>query len=225
MSMTTCRKCGSEVRRSEKKCPYCEASNPAMRWWRPVIFLAVLVALLKACSYIPDPDPADLRDKGTTLKQWRSMLKDDRLKFIDSYLAQEKIITSDTSGFYKCISQQSFTKNDEIKVDEALNWCKQDYLKNPSSLYKMIDFDTFIGNTRGFDNSYIPITNYIKNNMHDPSSFKHLETRYRFVMNDSSPYAVVTTIYQGKNNYGVTVKNQITAKVDLISGLIVNPSN
>lgn len=90
MSMTTCRKCGSEVRRSEKKCPYCEASNPAMRWWRPVIFLAVLVALLKACSYIPDPDPADLRDKGTTLKQWRSMLKDDRLKFIDSYLAQEK---------------------------------------------------------------------------------------------------------------------------------------
>ncbi|WP_167875775.1 hypothetical protein [Klebsiella pneumoniae] len=50
------------------------------------------------------------------------------MKFIDSYLAQEKIITSDTSGFYKCISQQSFTKNDEIKVDEALNWCKQESL-------------------------------------------------------------------------------------------------
>ncbi|EGA5747106.1 hypothetical protein H5Z35_003771 [Escherichia coli] len=225
MSKTTCRKCGCEVERKEKKCPYCAAKNPSMRWWKPVIFIIVLVALLKACSYIPEPDPANLRNKNTTLKEWRSMLRDDRLKFIDSYLAQEKIITSDTGGFYKCISQYSYTKNDEIKVDEALGWCKQDYLKNPSALYQMIDFDRFISNTRKSDSSYIPITRDIKNKMNDPSSFKHLETSYRFVLDNSTPYAIVTTVYQGKNAYGASVKNSIKAKVDLSSGSVIEYFN
>ena len=219
--MITCRKCGSEIKGKENKCPYCSAKNPGARWWHPVLPLIVLVALFKACSYIPETDPADLRNKDTTLKQWRSMNKDERLKFIDSYLAQEKLVISDTAGFYKCISQHSYTKNDDIKADEALDWCKQDYLKNPSSLYTMIDFDRFIGNTRTFDSSYIPITRDIKSNMNDPSSFKHLETRYRFVLFEPSPHAVVTTIYQGKNAYGAIVKNSITAKVDLNSGSII----
>lgn len=85
------------------------------------------------------------------------MDKEDRLTFIDSYLSQEKTVTTDTPGFYKCMSQYSYTKNDDIKADEALGWCKQDYLQNPSSLYEMVDFDAFIGNTRKFDGSYTPI--------------------------------------------------------------------
>lgn len=225
MSLTTCRKCGSEVRRKDKKCPYCEAKNPSMRWWHPVLFLIVLVALLKACSYIPKPDPADLRDKNITLKQWRSMDKEDRLSFIDSYLAQENIASSYAEGFYKCISQHSYTKNDEIKSDEALSWCRYDFLQNSSSLYKMIDFDKFISNTRVFDSSYIPITTYIKNNMNDPTSFKHLETKYRFVIDNPSPYAIITTTYQGKNYYGAVVKNSLTTKVDLISGDVIKYLN
>ncbi len=225
MSKTACRKCGGEVRRMEKKCPHCSANNPGMRWWYWLTLIVIFSALWAVGSLTPEADQADLRNKDATLKQWRSMLKDERLKFIDTYLAQEKIVTSDTGGFYKCISQHSYTKNDEIKVDEALGWCKQDYLKNPSSLYKMVDFDRFIGNTRKFDSSYIPITRDIKNNMDDPSSFKHLETRYRFMLDDSVPYAIVTTVYQGKNSYGATVKNSIKAKVDLASGNVIEYLN
>jgi len=209
----------------EKKCLHCLANNPGMRWWYWFTLLVIFSALWAVGSLTPEADLADLRNKDTTLKQWRGMLKDERLKFIDSYLAQEKIVISDTGGFYKCISQHSYTKNDEIKVDEALGWCKQDYLKNPSSLYKMVDFDRFIGNTRKFDSSYIPITRDIKNNMNDPSSFKHLETRYRFMLDNSTPYAIVTTVYQSKNTYGAVVKNSIKAKVDLASGSIIEYLN
>ncbi|HCR1105332.1 TPA: hypothetical protein OMU21_002842 [Klebsiella aerogenes] len=225
MSMTACRKCGGKVRRMEKKCPHCTATNPGMRWWYWLVLLVIFSALWAVGSLTPEADQADLRNKDTTLKQWRSMLKDERLKFINSYLAQEKIATTDTDGFYKCISQHSYTKNDEIKVDKALDWCKQDYLKNPSSLNEMVDFDKFIGNTRKFDSSYIPITRDIKNKMNDPSSFKHLETRYRFMLDDSAPYAIVTTVYQGKNSYGATVKNSIKAKVDLASGSVIEYLN
>lgn len=110
MSMTTCRKCGSEVKRVEKKCPYCEASNPSLRWWRPVLYLFVFIALIKVCSYIPEPDPANQREKDTTLRKWRSLDKEERLTFIDSFLSQEKIAASDASGFYKCMSQYSIRK-------------------------------------------------------------------------------------------------------------------
>lgn len=225
MSMTTCRKCGSEVKRVEKKCPYCEASNPSLRWWRPVLYLFVFIALIKVCSYIPEPDPANQREKDTTLRKWRSLDKEERLTFINSFLSQEKIAASDASGFYKCMSQYSYTKNDDIKADEALGWCRLDYLQNPASLDKMVDFDRFIENTRKFDSSYIPITRDIKNNMNDPSSFKHLETNYRFVLDNSPPYAIVTTVYQGKNSYGASVKNSIIAKVDLSSGSVIEYYN
>lgn len=85
----------------------------------------------------------------------------------------------------------------------------------------MVNFDTFMGNVRSFDSSYRPLTSAIKDNMNDPSSFKHIETNYWFVLSGSAPYAVVTTTYQGSNAYGATVKDSASAKVDLNTGNIV----
>ncbi|MEN3260076.1 hypothetical protein AAH678_15210 [Sodalis endosymbiont of Spalangia cameroni] len=229
MAVTTCRKCVSKVDRKEKKCLYCNAKNPGERWWHGpaalVIFIVVLVGGLKACSYLPeiqnDSNNPTIQYKDTTLEQWRNLGKDVRLKIINSYLTQMGIPLLASNDFYKCISQHSFTKNDGIKADEALNWCKQDYQRDPTLLSKMVDFDAFKSNVRSFDSSYRPLTAAIKDDMYDSSSFKHLETKYQFVLDSTTPYAVVTSTYQGANNYGLTVKNQVSAKVDLNTGRIV----
>lgn len=226
MTMTTCRKCGSEVARKEKKCPYCDVKKPGDRWWHPLAALAVLIVVLgvipKACSYVPEaPNDTSSNYKNTSLKQWRSLDKDERSKIIESYLSQAGLSLSASTDFYKCISQHSYTKNDDIKASEALDWCKQDYQKDPSSLAKMVDFDVFRSNVRLFDSSYQPLIAAIKDDMNDPSSFKHLETKYRFILDGAAPYAIATTTYQGANSYGTTVKNQLSAKIDLKTGHIV----
>ncbi|MDU5549005.1 MAG: hypothetical protein E6051_04125 [Citrobacter freundii] len=229
MAMTTCRKCGSKVERKAKKCPYCDSKRPGERWWHVVGGLVVLLiavpSAIKSCSDQPESKAGTTENVAqytdTTLKQWRKLGKDERLKFIDGYLTQANIPLSASGDFYNCISQHSFTKDDNVKSKEALDWCKQDYGRDPSLLANMVNFDTFMGNVRSFDSSYRPLTSAIKDNMNDPSSFKHIETNYRFVLSGSAPYAVVTTTYQGSNAYGATVKDSASAKVDLNTGNIV----
>ena len=45
------------------------------------------------------------------------------------------------------------------------------------------------------------------------------------MLDNSTPYAIVTTVYQSKNTYGAVVKNSIKAKVDLASGSIIEYLN
>ncbi|MFP7610163.1 hypothetical protein [Serratia quinivorans] len=156
-----------------------------------------------------------------TLLDWKKITKGERVTIINEYLDYIDGGKSLADGFYNCMSQHSYTKNGTIKVKEALGWCHQDYEKEPLSLARMINFDRFKDQVRSFDDSYRPLTAAIKESMNDPSTFDHVETKYRFVMNNSSPYAVVTTVFRGSNSFGAIVKNTVSAKVDLRSGDII----
>ena len=61
-----------------------------------------------------------------------------------------------------------------------------------------------------WDGSHINMTKLIKSAMHDPNSFKHIETIYW----DMKDYVVVRTTYGGKNAFGATVRNSVKAKFD-----------
>ncbi len=52
--------------------------------------------------------------------------------------------------------------------------------------------------------------------MHDPSSYKHVETFY----GDYDNYLVIETKFRGKNAFGGIVTNSIKAKVDLNGNVI-----
>lgn len=225
MTMTTCKKCGSGVSRKEKVCPYCGANKPGDRWWHGalgVVGIAAIVLGLKAC-----PGPSKTEDVvsfnygDVSIKDWRAKDKEERLKIIDDYLVVNNGVRSAADGFYGCMSQYSFTKNDDVKAVQALGWCKQNYDQEPLSLSRMVNFDIFKSNVRSFDSSYRPLTAAIKKSMDNPSTFEHVETNYRFVLDNSSPYAVVTSVYRGSNSSGAIVKNTVSAKVDLRSGDIV----
>lgn len=63
----------------------------------------------------------------------------------------------------------------------------------------------------GWDGSHTNLKEWIKDGMHDPDSFKHVQTTYR----DMGGHLIVTTKFRGSNLYGATVTNSLTAKVDL----------
>jgi hypothetical protein len=62
-----------------------------------------------------------------------------------------------------------------------------------------------------WDGSHRNLTALIKESMNDPRSFEHDRTTYR----DAGDHLVVQTRFRGKNAFGGTVLNQVTARVDL----------
>jgi TM2 domain-containing membrane protein YozV len=62
-----------------------------------------------------------------------------------------------------------------------------------------------------WDGSHIMLTQFIKDNMNDPKSYDHVETRYR----DDGDYITVQVKFRGKNAFGGVVLNTIIAKCSL----------
>jgi len=62
-----------------------------------------------------------------------------------------------------------------------------------------------------WDGSHYELTKVIKDSMHDPGSYEHVETVY----GDRGDYLIVETTFRGKNVYGGVVTNIMRAKVSL----------
>lgn len=71
-----------------------------------------------------------------------------------------------------------------------------------------------------WDGSATSVVTIVKQNMLEPRSFEHIETRY-YDMND---YIEVHMQYRGKNAFGGVVRNSVLAKMD-INGKILYISN
>ena len=67
-----------------------------------------------------------------------------------------------------------------------------------------------------WDGSHNNLVKYVKENMHDPDSFKHVDTYYL----DKNTYLIVTMRFRGKNMFGGMVLNSISAKIDLNGKII-----
>ncbi|MEX2411679.1 MAG: hypothetical protein WD607_10000 [Candidatus Paceibacterota bacterium] len=68
-----------------------------------------------------------------------------------------------------------------------------------------------------WDGSHRKLEKYIKENMHDPDSYEHVETRY----SDNDNYLYVITTFRGNNAFGGKVKNSVSARVSIENGDIL----
>lgn len=98
-----------------------------------------------------------------------------------------------------------------------LGWCFNDFEKDPQSLDNKINLDTFQGSFSGWDGSYRPLETLIKASMNDDSSYKHVETGYRLILN-KDPHAIVKTTFRGTNAFGGMVKQTVAARVNVRTG-------
>lgn len=63
----------------------------------------------------------------------------------------------------------------------------------------------------GWDGSHVALEKIIKKSMHDPDSYKHVETKY----GDMGDYILVSTTFRGTNAFGGVVTNTVRAKFTL----------
>lgn len=68
-----------------------------------------------------------------------------------------------------------------------------------------------------WDGSLYSLKELVKENMHNPNSFEHVETRYE----DKGDYILVAMKYRGENGFGAIRTEHIAAKVDLATGSIL----
>ena len=148
-------------------------------------------------------------------------LKEYRHDIVKNYVDFKSVPASSTDVFYACMSEYTFTKDDALKLGDALGWCFNDFEKEPQSLNNKINLDAFQGNFSGWDGSYRPLEKLIKSNMNDDSSYKHVSTVYHLVLN-KDPHAIVKTTFRGTNAYGGVVKQTVAARVDVRTGEIVS---
>ncbi len=91
-------------------------------------------------------------------------------------------------------------KNDKILSEEKR---KQELQGQRNELIKK-QFNSWNGSHRG-------LSAYIKENMNDPSSYEHMETKYF----DQGSTLLIITKFRGNNAFGGKVINTVSAKVDL----------
>lgn len=67
-----------------------------------------------------------------------------------------------------------------------------------------------------WDGSHRKLTDAVQNAMDDPKSFEHVETRYR----DNGDRLLLFMTFRGKNKFGATVKNMVTAEASMDCSIV-----
>ncbi len=224
MALVKCKECKKEVSKSAKTCPHCGVKDPGTTILDGLLGLLIFIVIGFSVYYFffSDDDKKESTDvvetANKTLADYKKEPQSNRQKIVDNFISHNKIDKSYTNSFYNCLSQMSYTKSADVKLDDALGWCHVDFTRDPNALNNRVNLDTFISNFSGWDGSYRPLEKMIKKTMHDESSYKHVSTTYRLALNQTPPYAVVQTTFKGTNTYGAIVKQAITAKIDIKTG-------
>lgn len=173
-------------------------------------------------TVVSKPKIPEFKYPKMTLKEYRNEAQVTRQDIVKNYLASVPFDDSHFDIFYSCLSQISYTKNEELKLSEVFGWCKTDFDRSVSALNDRINMDNFMSNFAKYDGAYRPLEKQIKNDMNDRSSYSHESTSYRMDLNAKPPVATVITSFTGNNQYNATVKQRAVAKVNIITGDIIS---
>lgn len=167
-------------------------------------------------------DPSDFNYYDMSVEEYMDESTSDRKEVAEEFVQFYDLPEVASQDFHSCLSYMVRYKSDELPIGHLLGWCKQDYDTDPMKLAdNYVDHDKFESNFSGWDGSHIKLERFIEDNMNDPGSYEHVETRYRLVLNSEPKHAVVTTKFRGRNAYGGMVLNTVTAKVDVEEGTVL----
>lgn len=144
-----------------------------------------------------------------------TQLENDKLS--KSYLTQKtlnknliSLVKTHSSERAKIIKeiQEKEEKERAIAEAEAKAKAEEEFNKNRKENIEKL-FSAYDGSNRALEK-------YIKDNMNDPDSYDHIETRY----SDKGDHLLVITKFRGANAFGGKVINIVSANVDLEGNVI-----
>ncbi len=104
-------------------------------------------------------------------------------------------------------------KKDEIFLEERRKYSEESHKQEIQDNYRKEIVEKQFNK---WDGSHIKLTKLIKDNMHDPDSYEHIETKFR----DNKNSIFVTTKYRGKNAFGAKVINTTSVNTDIDGNII-----
>lgn len=138
-------------------------------------------------------------------------------KLNKQYLKQETLNELLYNNLYEISSNRDLIikqiekENLQKKVAKEKEKARQQKIKEQNKRNKLIN-DQF----SSWDGSHRGLTKLIKDNMNDPDSYEHIETRFK----DEGDYIFVITKFRGNNAFGGKVINSVSAKVDFNGNVI-----
>ncbi|MES2516080.1 MAG: hypothetical protein V4580_18135 [Bacteroidota bacterium] len=154
----------------------------------------------KAYLYLKQIDPENKDYTDAKIKATESKAK------LDS-LGRAEVIAEKLKEQQKAIEEEAKLKSEELNL-------KQEKIKQGERPVKLfiLDRQTKIDDQfSSWDGSHKTLTKYVKDNMNDPDSYEHVETKYY----DMKDHLIIITKFRGANSLGGKVLNSLKAKVDL----------
>lgn len=183
------------------------------------IWITLFVPIIIIIIAVGNGDPSDIPDstqsafqkyKNHTLENIKKIPVYEIKEIASSYTDETTIPLSYYPTMYDCFAERLYDKSETLTVNTVLTWCKEEY-ERPKN-YTYANYVDIMEDFSPWDGSYRPLEKLLKENMNDPSSYEHVETRYntRPIKKD----LLIRTTYRGKNIFGATVTVTSEAKVD-----------
>tara|TARA_R110000823_G_scaffold309594_1_gene433945 strand:+ start:10798 stop:11442 length:645 start_codon:yes stop_codon:yes gene_type:complete len=194
-----------------------------------VIVLACLVFVLFVLPFITflsigifgDKTPADKMKSDFIFKESRlkNILKENKDSIsvknaLDSLTVLMTSVEKDSllpEHFAAYDSFDSIIEN-RAAYEESKTWFRDMVARENAAAEKQAKMDAIISSVfSAWDGSCRNLERSIKNNMNDPDSYEHIETRYSYDPDEG--YFDVITKFRGRNGFGGMVVNAVKAKV------------
>jgi len=213
-------------------------------------FGALLLILIALAVVIPDTEKNDTTDKpqpaatgvlpspsyraeidkyneyeDKKVADIREISKDLALQIATGFAAENEVPKDFFDTFYRCMGDLARTKSADLLVSTIMGWCLDAYKRDPAEFRQAqsdYSFYDFLEQLSRWDGSHPPSVEAIKRRMHDPDSFKHLGTTFRFIRNKEKNLEVwITTRFTGTNAYGGRVQGVVQTRINPDTGQVL----
>lgn len=236
MALKKCKECGNEISTKADKCPNCGA--PVKKGHKGLAFFIIAIFAIIIIGQLSDFSKERSKQKDI---QWQAKVAErkaradakrkeiEKKKNLEYFNNNKPMILAEITDYYDSGNYQQVVISAKKYLDSGDSYVKGLYNKAKHIIdeaarekearqrlaaerKKKIDQQFSI-----WDGSHRNLEKHIKEIMHDPGSYDHVETVYF----DKGDHLIVRTTFRGKNAFGAVVKSTITAKVSLNGGLIL----
>ncbi|TLD80158.1 hypothetical protein LS68_008040 [Helicobacter sp. MIT 05-5293] len=139
---------------------------------------------------------------------------DKKINEIVEVIMKEHNIPQDLKqNFTNCIHYTLWNKSDEVTLDIPIKSCVGDYNNNILQNTTYFNPSFVMGNFSSWDGSNAIVERFIKSNMNDEQSYKHIKTTYAIRGIENPQNISIITNFSGKNAFGGVVKQTAHLKL------------
>lgn len=191
MALKKCKDCGTGISKKAPTCPQCGApqKKPTSTFtWLVLILVGVIVV-----STMMAPDSTTRTQSAPKLSNTELSAK--LVKELKTIPVAE--IEQNHERYEKLVGMNPGVAEYKRKLD---------YYG-----YKLARLKKIEKQFSSWDGSHTTLEKYIKENMNDPGSYEHVETRYK----DNDDHILVFTTFRAKNGFGGVVKQTMSARATI----------